>query len=117
MLTWVRQIPIGASLPTWLRSWPTMQWRATSRVPKLFVRAEPGALLAGGANLDFARGLPTQAEVTVAGVHYLQEDSPNDIGRAVAGWMAALRRRSRRWANGLRWANGGRIKDPIAKPF
>jgi len=47
-------------------------------------------LVAGGANLDFARGLPVQTEVTVAGVHYLQEDSPDEIGRAIADWMAAL---------------------------
>ena len=66
------------------------EWLATSGVPKLFVKAEPGAILAGGANLDFARGLPAQAEVTVAGIHYLQEDSPDEIGRAIAGWMEAL---------------------------
>ena len=42
-------------------------WLATSRVPKLFVKAEPGGILAGGAVLDFARRLPAQIEVTVAG--------------------------------------------------
>jgi len=66
------------------------EWLKTSDVPKLFVKAEPGALLAGGANLDFARGLPRQTEVTVAGVHYLQEDSPDEIGQAIAGWMGTL---------------------------
>jgi hypothetical protein len=65
-------------------------WLATSGVPKLFVKAEPGALLAGGGNLDFARGLPTQAEVTVARAHYLQEDSPDEIGRAIAGWALGV---------------------------
>jgi len=65
-------------------------WLATSGVPKLFVKGEPSLLIAGGANLDFARGLPAQTEVTVAGVHYLQEDSPDEIGRAIAGWMGAL---------------------------
>ena len=59
-------------------------------VAKLFVKAAPGALVAGGANLDFARKLPAQTEVTVAGLHFLQEDSPDEIGRAVAGWMGAL---------------------------
>ena len=62
---------------------------ATSRVPKLFVKAEPGLLIPGGANLDFARRLPAQTEVTVAGVHFLQEDSPDEIGRAIAGWTDA----------------------------
>ena len=66
------------------------EWLTTSDVPKLFIKAEPGALLGGGANLEFARTLPAQAEVTVAGVHYLQEDSPGEIGRAIADWMATL---------------------------
>jgi haloalkane dehalogenase len=65
-------------------------WLATSDVPKLFVKAEPGLLVAGGANLDFARRLPAQTEVTVAGVHYVQEDSLDEIGRAIAGWMGTL---------------------------
>jgi len=47
-------------------------------------------LIAGGANLDFARRLPAQTEVTVPGLHFLQEDSPNEIGRAIASWMQAL---------------------------
>ena len=64
-------------------------WLATSNVPKLFVKAEPGALLGGGANLDTARAWPAQTEVKVAGVHFLQEDSPDEIGRAIAGWMGA----------------------------
>ena len=59
-------------------------------MPKLIVKVQPGALLAGGANLDFAGGLPTQAEVSVAGVHYLQEDSPDEIGPAIGGWMGVL---------------------------
>jgi haloalkane dehalogenase len=65
-------------------------WLATSGVPKLFVKAEPGLLLAGGANLDFVRRWPAQTEVTVAGIHFIQEDSPDEIGRAISGWMGAL---------------------------
>jgi haloalkane dehalogenase len=65
-------------------------WLSKSDVPKLFMKAEPGLLVAGGANLDFARRLPAQTEVTVAGVHYVQEDSPDEIGQAVAGWMKTL---------------------------
>ena len=68
------------------------KWLATSNVPKLFLKAEPGLLISGGANLDFARSLPAQTEVTVRGVHYVQEDSPDEIGRAVAAWMGADRR-------------------------
>jgi len=57
---------------------------------QLFLKAEPGALLAVGANLDTACAWPAQTEVTVAGVHFVQEDSPDEIGRAIAGWMGAL---------------------------
>ena len=88
-LTWVRQIPIEgepADVNAIVAAYA--DWLATSNVPKLFVKAKPGLLLAGGANLDFARRLPAQTEVTVAGVHYVQEDSPDEIGRAIAGWMA-----------------------------
>ena len=69
-------------------------WLATSNVPKLLVKAEPGALLGGGANLETARSWPAQTEVTVAGVHFVQEDSPHEIGRAIAGWMRRLAGRS-----------------------
>ena len=65
-------------------------WLATSSVPKLWLKAEPGGILAGGAVLDFARRLPAQTEVTVAGIHFVQEDSPDEIGRAIAGWMGTL---------------------------
>jgi haloalkane dehalogenase len=90
-LTWPRQIPIDgqpADVAAIVAAYA--DWLATSRVPKLFLKAEPGALLAGGANLDFCRQWPAQAEVTVAGVHFVQEDSPDEIGRAIADWMGTL---------------------------
>jgi len=59
-------------------------------VPKLFFRAEPGAILANDKDLAFIRRLPALTEVKVAGRHYVQEDSPNEIGRAIAGWMRTL---------------------------
>ncbi len=90
-LTWPREIPIEgepADVAAIVAAYAN--WLATSGVPKLFVKAEPGLLLAGGSNLDFVRGWPAQAEVTVAGIHFVQEDSPDEIGRAIAGWMGAL---------------------------
>jgi len=90
-LTFVRQIPIEgepADVAEIVAGYA--DWLASSRVPKLFVKAEPGLLISGGANLEFARSLPAQTEVTVAGVHYVQEDSPDEIGKAVADWMATL---------------------------
>ena len=55
-------------------------------VPKLFVVADPGAIL-NGPPLEFCRTWPNQREVTVAGNHFVQEDSPDEIGRAIAAWM------------------------------
>jgi haloalkane dehalogenase len=49
-------------------------------VPKLFLNAEPGGILAGGKVLELARSLPAQTEVTVKGVHFVQEDSPDRSG-------------------------------------
>jgi haloalkane dehalogenase len=58
------------------------RWLAQTQIPKLFVAAEPGALLTGRA-AEFARTFPNQREVTVKGIHYLQEDSPNEIATAL----------------------------------
>jgi haloalkane dehalogenase len=90
-LTWPREIPIDgepADTPAIVGAYA--EWLKTSAVPKLFIKAEPGALLGGGANLDTARAWPSQSEVKVAGVHFVQEDSPDEIGRAIADWMGAL---------------------------
>jgi haloalkane dehalogenase len=90
-LTWPREIPIDgdpADVAEIVAAYSS--WLATSPVPKLFVKAEPGALLAGGANLETARSWPAQTEVKVAGIHFVQEDSPDEIGQAVAGWMRTL---------------------------
>jgi len=90
-LTWPREIPIdGEPADVAEIAAAYADWLATSRVPKLFVKAEPGLLVAGGANLDFARSLLAQTEVTVRGLHFVQEDSPHEIGQAIVGWMATL---------------------------
>ena len=90
-LTWPRQIPIeGEPADVTAIVAASAEWLKTSNVPKLFVKGEPGGILSGGVELDFARRLPAQTEVTVAGIHYVQEDSPDEIGRAIAGWMGAL---------------------------
>lgn len=65
-------------------------WLARTELPKLFVNAEPGALLTGRAR-EFCRGWKNQTEVTVPGIHYLQEDAPHAIGRALAAFVGALR--------------------------
>jgi haloalkane dehalogenase len=64
-------------------------WLATSPLPKLLISAEPGALLVGRA-LEFARTWPNQREVTVPGIHYVQEDSPHAIGSAIRAFVSDL---------------------------
>jgi haloalkane dehalogenase len=90
-LTWPRQIPIEGE-PADVTAIVTAyaDWLAKSNVPKLFLRAEPGGILAHGAVLDLARSFPAQTEVTISGRHFVQEDSPDEIGRAVAGWIKTL---------------------------
>jgi len=89
-LTWPRQIPVEAEpadVTEIVSSYA--QWLARSTVPKLFVNGEPGAALTGALR-EFCRSWPAQTEVTVRGLHFLQEDSPDEIGQAIFTWMKAL---------------------------
>ncbi len=89
-LTWPRQIPLDgepADVAEIARAYA--DWLVRSPVPKLFVNGDPG-FLATGAVRDFCRTLPNQQEVTVKGTHFLQEDSPDEIGRAVAAFVRRL---------------------------
>ena len=94
-LTFPREIPIEGE-PADVVAIVTAydEWLKTSSVPKLFLKAEPGGILSAGRDVDFARSLPAQTEVTIAGVHYVQEDSPDEIGRAIADWSGSLVRRA-----------------------
>lgn len=86
-LTWPRQIPIEgepADVVGIVQSYA--DWLRRSDVPKLFVNAEPGSILVG-AQREFCRSWPNQEEVTVRGLHFVQEDSPDEIGTAIADWM------------------------------
>ncbi|HKB25470.1 MAG TPA: haloalkane dehalogenase [Methylomirabilota bacterium] len=89
-LTWPRQIPLDgepADVAEIARAYA--DWLVRSPVPKLFVNGDPG-FLATGAVRDFCRTWPNQQEVTVKGTHFLQEDSPDEIGRAVAAFVRRL---------------------------
>jgi haloalkane dehalogenase len=89
-LTWPRQIPLAGEPADVVEIVGEFaQWLASSTVPKLFVNAEPGTILTGPQR-DFCRTFPNQQEVTVAGSHFIQEDSPDEIGEAIASWRAAL---------------------------
>jgi haloalkane dehalogenase len=90
-LTWPRQIPIdGEPHDVAGIVAASADWLAKSHVPKLFFRAEPGAILANDKDLAFIRGLPALTEAKVAGRHYVQEDSPDEIGRVIASWIGTL---------------------------
>jgi haloalkane dehalogenase len=91
-LTFPRQLPINghpANVVTIVDDYG--RWLARSDVPKLFINAEPGALLTGRPR-EFCRTWPNQTEVTVAGKHFVQEDSPDQIGQAVRAFVEGLRR-------------------------
>jgi haloalkane dehalogenase len=88
-LTWPRQIPIeGEPADVVQIAAAYSHWMAENDIPKLFVNAEPGAILIGALR-DFCRRWKNQTEVTVPGSHFIQEDSGPAIGRAVAGWIKA----------------------------
>ena len=89
-LTWPRQIPIDGEPPDVHGIVARYaDWLQTSDVPKLFVNAEPGAILTGPLR-EFCRRFPNQTEVTVRGSHFVQEDSPREIGAAIAAWRRDL---------------------------
>ena len=89
-LTWPRQIPLeGEPADVVAIAQKYSEWLAQSPLPKLFVNAEPGAILIG-AQREFCRKWPNQRELTVKGVHFIQEDSPHEIGRAIAEWYRQI---------------------------
>jgi haloalkane dehalogenase len=89
-LTWPRQIPLeGEPEDVTQIVEDYAAWLKDCDTPKLFVNADPGSILVG-AQRDFCRSWANQTEVTVAGNHFVQEDSPDEIGQAIAGWLAGL---------------------------
>src|SRR6267154_1354852 len=91
-LAWPREIPIdGEPADVVALAAAYAEWMAENNVPKLFVNAEPGAILTG-APREFCREWRNQTEVTVKGSHFIQEDSGPEIGRAIADWAATLPR-------------------------
>src|SRR6201996_8833296 len=86
-LTWPRQIPIAGEPAEIVRIVSDYaEWMAQNDIPKLFVNADPGAILIGPVR-DFCRTWRNQTEVSVPGSHFIQEDSGPAIGRAISEWM------------------------------
>ena len=93
-LAWPREIPIdGEPADVVALAAAYAEWMAQNDVPKLFVNAEPGAILTG-APREFCREWRNQAEVTVKGSHFIQEDAGPEIGQAIADWARSLPRRA-----------------------
>jgi len=89
-LTWPRQIPFeGEPQNVAAVVADYSAWLAAGDVPKLFINAEPGSILTGRLR-ELCRSWPNQTEVTVRGLHFIQEDSPDEIGAAIADWYAKL---------------------------
>jgi len=89
-LNWPRQIPIDgepAQMVELVEAYGAFM--AASAIPKLFINAEPGSILVGKQR-EFCRSWPNQTEVTVKGLHFVQEDSPREIGQAIAAWYDNL---------------------------
>jgi haloalkane dehalogenase len=89
-LTWPRQIPLDgepADVVAIVEDYS--RWLSVTDLPKLFINADPGTILTG-AQREFCRGWPNQREVTVKGFHFIQEDSPAEIGQAIAEWLTSL---------------------------
>jgi len=91
-LSWPREIPIDgepARVVDIVRDYAA--WMSRCDIPKLFINADPGSILTGRQR-ELCRAWPNQREVTVAGRHFIQEDSPDQIGAAVAAFVRDLRR-------------------------
>ena len=89
-LTWPNELPIeGHPADVCAVVAAYGQWLRTSEVPKLFINAEPGMIMTGRAR-EFARSWPNQREVTVQGLHFIQEDSPREIAAAITDWLNAI---------------------------
>ena len=89
-LDWPRQIPLENDPPEICKIVNSYsQWMAENNIPKLFINAEPGAILIGKQR-EFCRTWKNQKEVTVKGSHFIQEDSPNEIGNAIFDWLKGI---------------------------
>jgi haloalkane dehalogenase len=90
MLSWPRALPFDgepADVVDICASYA--DWMSHNQIPKLFINGEPGAILVG-TQREFCRGWPNQTEVTVDGIHFIQEDSPAEIGAATADFVQTL---------------------------
>jgi|TARA_B100001758_G_scaffold230552_1_gene226330 haloalkane dehalogenase len=89
-LDWPRQIPINNEPEDVCKIVDDYSsWMSINEIPKLFINADPGSILTGKQR-EFCRKWKNQQELTVKGNHFIQEDSPNEIGEAISKWYRNL---------------------------
>ena len=89
-LTFTRECPIGGEPADVIEMINRCgEWLSASQLPKLFINAYPGSILTGRQR-DFCRTWPNQKERTVQGIHYMQEDSPHQIGEAISDFLKSI---------------------------
>jgi len=89
-LAWPNQIPIENHPPEVCAVVDAYgQWLKSCDIPKLFINADPGMIMTGRPR-EFARTWKNQQEVTVKGLHFIQEDSPKEIAAAISAWMKTI---------------------------
>jgi haloalkane dehalogenase len=89
MLAWARQLPFEgdtSEVVTIVKKYS--QWLAQSQIPKLFVESDPGTMQPNARAL--CNSWPAQTKITVKGIHYVQEDSPDAIGAAIEAWYQRI---------------------------
>ncbi len=90
MLVWPRELPINgepADVVEIVNEYA--QWMCENKLPKLFINADPGGILIGRYR-EFCRTWPNQREITIPGIHLVQEDSPAEIGQAIANFVKQI---------------------------
>ena len=89
-LQWAREVPLsGEPADVQRRIAAYSAWLRTAPLPKLFIAAEPGVFITGRIK-KLASSFPNQHRVVVGGLHFVQEDSPGEVGRAIAGWLERI---------------------------
>ncbi len=86
-LSWVRQIPVEGKPEAVAKMVDeNAAWMAEQSIPKLFIHCDPGQIIFER-DLGIIRSWPNQTEAVVKGLHHPQDDSPDEIGRALADWL------------------------------
>jgi haloalkane dehalogenase len=90
---WPREIPFNGEGPEDVHRVVSdyRAWLETTRIPKLLLHADPGVVMKRHVVSELEAVLPELTSVGIgAGKHYVQEDQPVAIGRALERWLVGL---------------------------